>query len=47
MVMNIPENRESMIALAKQHPEQLAQEVSNAIIDMQGCKQSEIDEIVG
>lgn len=46
MVMNLPENRATMIELARTHPDHLAQEVANAIIDLKGCKESEIDEIV-
>ena len=37
MVMNCEENRATMVQLAKSHPEQLAQEVSNAIISSVRC----------
>jgi hypothetical protein len=36
-----------MIQISKNHPQDLAKEVANAIIDLQGCKQDEIDEIIG
>lgn len=32
--------------VAKDHPNDFAKEVANAVIDLQGCKQEEIDEIV-
>lgn len=46
MVMNDPRKRHEMQEIAKNYPIELAKEVANAIIDLQGCKAEEINEIL-
>lgn len=46
MVMNDPSKRYEMQEIAKKYPVELAKEVANAIIDLQGCKADEVTEIL-
>lgn len=46
MVMNDPIKRREMQEIARNHPIELAKEVANAIIDLQGCKEDEVNEIL-
>jgi len=42
MIMNDPDKRAQIIDFSKKHPKELASQVANALIDLQGCKQDEI-----
>lgn len=41
-----PEKKSQLLQLAETHPQDLAKEVANAIIDLQGCKKDEADQIL-
>jgi hypothetical protein len=45
-VMADPDKRYQIIQVANKNPTDFAKEVANAVIDLQGCKQDEIDEIL-